>query len=102
MERSAKRYDPYLFCTATVSVCTGANSMERPITNFEQIPVATVKKIAHEFSANSETGEHRRDGDLSTDEDWRRVAQRVQAETDSNKLIELVQELIEKIDQGKR
>jgi hypothetical protein len=74
--------------------------METPITHFEQIPVATVKKIAHEFSANSETGDPRRDGDISTPEDWRKVAQQVQAETDSNKLIDLVQELIEKLDKG--
>jgi hypothetical protein len=32
--------------------------METPITNFEQIPVATVKKIAHEFSANNKIGDH--------------------------------------------
>jgi DNA-binding NarL/FixJ family response regulator len=30
-----------------------ANSREAPKTNFEQIPVATVKKIAHEFSGES-------------------------------------------------
>jgi len=30
--------------------------MKEPKTNFEQIPVATVKKIAQEFSASSENG----------------------------------------------
>jgi RNA polymerase-binding transcription factor DksA len=74
--------------------------MERPITNFEQIPVATVKKIAQEFSATSETGEPTQNGDISTVDDWQDVAQQVQNETDSNKLIELVQELIEKLDKA--
>jgi hypothetical protein len=72
--------------------------METRRTHFEQIPVATVKKIAHEFSANRDREDHRHDSDTSSHEDWREVAQRVQAETDSKKLHELVQELIQKYD----
>jgi len=74
--------------------------METPKTHFEQIPVATVKKIAHEFPA-SEIGDRMPDVDVSTPGDWREVAQRVQGETDSDKMLELIQELIEKYDEGK-
>jgi len=74
--------------------------METRETHFEQIPVATVKKIAAEFS-ESEIGDRMPDGDVSTPEDWREVARRVQGEPDSGKMIELVQELIEKYDDEK-
>jgi uncharacterized protein YaaR (DUF327 family) len=74
--------------------------MQTQRTHFEKIPVATVKKIAHEFSANSEREDYRHDSEPSACEDWRQVALRIQTETDSGKLIELVQELIEKYDNG--
>ena len=74
--------------------------METRKTHFEQIPIATVKKIAYEFPA-SEIGDRMPDVDVSTPGDWREVAQRVQGETDSDKMLELIQELIEKYDEGK-
>jgi hypothetical protein len=73
--------------------------METQRTHFEQIPVATVKKIAREFSANSDREDQWHDSDTSSHEGWRAVAQRVQAETNSKKLHELVQELIQKYDE---
>lgn len=97
--------------------------MQTSKTNFEQIPVAVVKKIAELFSVArkteddtlsietlvEETGrprsahgvlQNRIDG-LSTDEGWRDIAQRVQLETDGYKMIQLVQLLIEKFDEEK-
>lgn len=91
--------------------------------NFEQIPVAVVKKIAELFPVARKTGDsplrietpaegtggprpaggalqNRTDG-LSTHEDWREVAQRVQVETDSYKMVQLVQQLIENFEQEK-
>ena len=74
--------------------------METRKTHFEQIPVATVKKIAHEFPV-SEIADRMPDVDVSTFEDWREVALRIQGETDSEKVLELAQELIEKYDEEK-
>jgi len=58
--------------------------------NFEQIPIATVKKIIEALPQETTDGQ-----------DWRALAQRVQVETDSGKMINLVQQLIEKIDEEK-
>jgi len=74
--------------------------METRKTYFEQIPVATVKKIASEFSVSG-IGDRMPDADVTTPEDWREVAQRVQGEADSGKMLELVEELIEKYDEEK-
>jgi hypothetical protein len=74
--------------------------METRKTHFDQVPVAMVKKIAHEFSA-SEIGDRISEVDVSTPGDWREVAQRVQGETDSDKMLKLIHELIEKYDEGK-
>jgi hypothetical protein len=60
-------------------------------TYFEQIPVETVKKIAEKFPGNG----------ISTPEDWRELAERVQQEQDPNRMIELVQHLITKLDEEK-
>jgi hypothetical protein len=91
--------------------------------NFEQIPVAVVKKIAELFPVARKAGEgplsietpaeesgsprpaggaleNRTDG-LFTHEDSRDVAQRVQVETDRHKMIQLVQQLIEKLEEEK-
>ena len=74
--------------------------MESRKTHFEQIPVATVKKIAYEFPV-SEIADRMPDVDVSTAVDWREVALRIQGETDSEKVLELAQELIEKYDEEK-
>jgi hypothetical protein len=89
-----------LWAATVFGVIKGANSMETRKTHFEQIPVATVKKIAYEFPV-SEIADHTPDVDVSNAERWREVALRVQGETDSEKLLELVQELIEKYDEEK-
>jgi hypothetical protein len=91
--------------------------------NFEQIPVAVVKEIAELFPVARKTGDgplsietpaqetgrplpaggtlqNRADG-LPTHEDWRDVARRVQVETDSHKVVQLVQQLIEKLEEEK-
>src|SRR6266853_2524265 len=72
--------------------------MKTEKTHFEQIPVATVKKIAHEFPV-SEIADRMPDVDVSTSENWREVALRIQGETDSEKVLDLAQELIEKYDE---
>jgi len=71
--------------------------MDRPKAHFEQIPVAIVRRIAHEFPAANEIGDPMHD-DVSNHEDWRQVAQQVLSETDANKMVELVQVLIERYD----
>src|SRR6266853_565234 len=62
--------------------------MKTEKTHFEQIPVATVKKIAHEFPV-SEIADRMPDVDVSTSENWREVALRIQGETDSEKVLNL-------------
>lgn len=95
--------------------------MQTSKTNFEQIPVAVVKKIAQLFPMARKAGDGplsietpaeetgrplsaggalQTDG-LSTHEGWRDVALRVQVETDSQKMVQLVQQLIEKLEEEK-
>ena len=71
-------------------------------THFEQIPVETVKQIAKELpeKAIEEEGtsiETKKESPSSR-EPWREVAQKVQEEQDPHRMIELVQELIVKLD----
>jgi hypothetical protein len=94
--------------------------MQTSKTNFEQIPVAVVKKIAALFTAAGKTeddtfsfetpaeetelsrpagGAWQADGQSS--EDWRDIAQRVHVEADSDKMTRLVRQLIEKLDEEK-
>lgn len=56
--------------------------------HYEQIPVAVVKKMLGEHPQEQGNGQ-----------DWRALAQLVQTETDSTKMIELVQQMIEKFDE---
>jgi hypothetical protein len=55
---------------------------------YEQIPVAVVKKMLGEPPQEQGNGQ-----------DWRALAQLVQTETDSTKMIDLVQQMIEKFDE---
>jgi hypothetical protein len=80
--------------------------MPPPKTHFEQIPVETVRKIATEFpqanavendSPGAQTPEVTPDGG-----DWRELAQKVQEETDSTKMMGMVEELIAKLDEVDR
>jgi hypothetical protein len=72
-------------------------------THFEQIPVETVKRIAKELpekAIGKEEGtsiETREEG-RSSQQPWREVAKKVQEEQDPQRMIELVQELIVKLD----
>ena len=65
--------------------------MRKSNTYFEQIPVETVKRIVEQLPEN----------DISTQEDWRKLAERVQQEPEPNRMIELVQQLITKLDEEK-
>jgi len=56
---------------------------------FERIPVAIVKKIVERLPQEEKPSE------------WRDLAQQVQRETDSDKMIHLVQRLIQKYDEEK-
>jgi hypothetical protein len=83
-----------------------ANRTQRSKTYFEQISVEIVKKIAKEIPANDtiENGSisvETRDEPTSAQCDWREVAQRVQKEQDPEKMIGLVQQLIETFDKEK-
>ena len=63
--------------------------MRKSNTYFEQIPVETVKRIVEQLPENG----------ISTQKDWRELAERVQQEPDPNRMIDLVQQLITKLDQ---
>jgi hypothetical protein len=64
--------------------------MEASKVHFEQIPVSVVKKIIEGQPEETTDGQ-----------DWRELAQRVQVETDSGKIIHLVDRLIKQIDEEK-
>jgi hypothetical protein len=64
---------------------------------FDVIPVATVKKIAERLPEE----EKQRLEEKERAPDWRALAQQVQRETDGDKMIHLVQRLIEKFDEEK-
>ena len=72
---------------------------------FERITVERVKKIATEFHAEGSNGADGvpRDGESRKEavlhaEQWRELAQRVQHEQDSGKMIGLVEQLIDSFD----
>jgi len=77
--------------------------MQKSKTHFEQIPVEIVKRIAKEIPAydafpnESESIESQGEA-TSVQDDWREMAQRVQKEQDPNRMIGLVQQLIERFD----
>jgi hypothetical protein len=80
--------------------------MRAPKTNFELIPVEMVKKVAKEFgvshaTAGSGANPQASNGVKSSTEPWRALAEQVQREPDPDKMIDLVQELIAKIDEEK-
>jgi hypothetical protein len=61
--------------------------------HFEQIPVAVVKKIVEGLPQEVEERE--------SEKTWRDLAREVQKETDANKMIPLVERLIEKFGEEK-
>lgn len=77
--------------------------MQRTKTYFEQIPVETVKRIATELPDMAETDGvpvslKMQDKAASSPEVWRQLAQRIQEESDSAKMGELVQQLLDALD----
>ena len=71
--------------------------------HFEYIAVETVKQIATELPESITQENHtiesdgvssQPDGNLSFQQDWRRLAQQIQTEQNPKKMIELVQELL--------
>jgi hypothetical protein len=79
--------------------------MYPPRTHFDQIPVARVKEIAEPLldSDSSENDEvsvpQPHNGSNPAHDGWRAMAQQIQKETDTTKLIELVQQLIARFDE---
>ena len=65
-------------------------------THFEQIPVATVKKIAKELPKSSVMP----DEITPPQENWRELAKQVQQEQDPKRMTELVTQLLAEFDEG--
>jgi hypothetical protein len=65
-------------------------------THFEQIPVATVKKIAKELPKSSVVP----DEITPPQENWRELAKQVQQEQDPKRMTELVTQLLAEFDAG--
>jgi len=63
--------------------------------HFEVIPVSTVKKIVEGLPQG------KKENGTASGNGWRDLAQRAQRETDANKMLELVEQLIEKFNQEK-
>lgn len=81
--------------------------MQRSKTHFEQIQLEMVKKIAQEFPANNaieteSVSVETRDEVPSGERDWREIAQLVQPEQNPERMIGLVKQLIETLDEEKR
>jgi hypothetical protein len=82
------------------------NSMPKPKTYFEQVPVEMVKKIAQALPENSVMENQiapveTQDG-TSPQDRWRDVAQKVQREQDPKRMIQLVEQLIATFDEEER
>jgi hypothetical protein len=80
--------------------------MQQSKTYFEQIAVETVKKIATELPETNATETNRvvfemQDKGRSSQEDWRLLAQRIQEEQDPRKMLELVQQLLDALEDRK-
>jgi hypothetical protein len=75
--------------------------------HFEQISVEIVKKIATQHPQSSSIGNdgwscEARDERMSLQEEWRQLAQQVQQEEDPQRLIHLMQQLLDALDEEKR
>jgi hypothetical protein len=76
--------------------------MKASNTHFEQIPVETVKKIAQELPAVAEIDDvttETKDEVTLEPKRWREVAQKVQLESDPQKMMKLVEDLIAAFDE---
>jgi hypothetical protein len=74
-------------------------TVNAPKTHFEQISVQRVKKMMEQLPPQAESVIPTAAG--APPEDWRELARRAQLETDSNKMIHLVQQLIARFDEEK-
>ena len=70
-------------------------------TYFEQIPVETVKKIAQPLPNNEEAGTDDTSGEPPT-QGWRDLAVLIQIEADPNKMIKLVERMLQTFEREKR
>jgi hypothetical protein len=80
--------------------------MQQSKTYFEQIAVETVKKIATELPETNaretdRVGFGMQEKGASSQEDWRHLAQRIQEEQDPGKMLELVQQLLDALEDRK-
>jgi hypothetical protein len=76
--------------------------MKASKTHFEQIPVATVKQIAQALPNGLEIDDvtiKSQDGVPPRQERWREIAKKAELQSDPEKLIELVEELIAAFDE---
>lgn len=75
--------------------------MTGPHTHFDQIPVKRVKMIATEIQGKDDNTNFAANAQLanSPQETWRVLAEKVQSERDPKKMIELVQQLIDSLDE---
>jgi len=70
--------------------------------HFEVIPVSTVKKIVKDLPQEEvDRPQEKKENGKESGNGWRELAQRAQRETDSNKMVELVEQLIEKFNEEK-
>ena len=71
--------------------------------HFEVIPVSTVKKIVERL--RQEKADHlsqeKKENGTESGNGWRELAQRAQREPDSDKMVKLVEQLIEKYNEEK-
>ena len=67
--------------------------MQKIKTHFEQIPVAAVKRLVEDLPPADAKDKHVAD--------WRVLAQRAQHEPDTDKMIELLEQVIVKFDEEK-
>ena len=71
--------------------------------HFEVIPVSTVKKILEDLPQEEadRLPQEKKENGTESGNGWRELAQRAQRETDANKMLELVEQLIEKFNEEK-
>ena len=71
--------------------------------HFEVIPVSIVKKIVEGLPQEEadRLPQEKEENGTESGNGWRELAQRAQRETDSNKMVELVEQLIEKFNEEK-
>jgi len=80
--------------------------MQKAGIHFEQISVETVKKIATQHPHSSSVGNdawsaETRDKRMSSEEEWRQLAQQVQQEKDPQRLVHLMQQLLDALHEEK-